>query len=138
MKLVVCVDDDMGILFNKRRQSQDSVVRDRVVAKLQNANLYMSEYSGKQFELIQDSRIVIGEDFFEKAGPGDYCFLEDFNSLPAVEKIDEILLYRWNRKYPSDTKFELPLDENWKIQKTEDFEGSSHECITEAIYVRKG
>ena len=68
MKLVVCVDDDMGILFNKRRQSQDSVVRDRVVAKLQNANLYMSEYSGKQFELIQDSRIVIGEDFFEKAG----------------------------------------------------------------------
>jgi len=51
--------------------------------------------------------------------------------------VDEIYLYKWNRKYPSDVKFPKDMLKNFDMDGAADFEGNSHEKITEERYVRK-
>jgi len=71
----------------------------------------------------------------EKAKEEDYCFIEDADVLPYMDQVTQILLYRWNRRYPSDRKFP-PIDASWKRISIEEFEGNSHPVITEEVYVR--
>ena len=55
----------------------------------------------------------------------------------AWKDIEKIILYRWNRKYPADFRFDINLeDSEWKLAETREFTGSSHEKITEEVYVR--
>lgn len=51
--------------------------------------------------------------------------------------VDEVYLYKWNRKYPSDVKFPKDMLNDFKLEGSTDFEGNSHEKITEERYVRK-
>ena len=51
MILIACVDDRGGIAFNHRRQSSDSVVRNRILELTAGSRLWMNEYSAKQFDL---------------------------------------------------------------------------------------
>ena len=39
MTLIVCVDDNMGMLFNHRRQSKDVVVRERILKQAEGKHL---------------------------------------------------------------------------------------------------
>ena len=132
MNLIACVEDNMGMMFNHRRESQDGVLRDEIVRLAKGKKLWMDEYSAKQFEDHQDD-ITVDEWFMEKAGPGDYCFVEKADPALFKDKIEKIILYRWNRSYPADKYFDIPLD-HWKLVSTRDFPGSSHEKITEEIY----
>ena len=50
MTLIVCVDDNMGMLFNHRRQSKDVVVRERILKQAEGKHLWMNHYSAKQFD----------------------------------------------------------------------------------------
>ena len=50
------------------------------------------------------------------------------------EKIEKIVLFRWNRHYPADVHFQFPG--KWHLVQTEDFPGSSHEKITMEVYER--
>ena len=54
---------------------------------------------------------------------------------PYNKWIESVILYKWNRRYPSDTKFDLDLN-GWTLISTTDFPGSSHEKITEEVYIR--
>ena len=45
------------------------------------------------------------------------------------------MLYRWNRRYPSDLKFDLPL-EGFTLRQRQEFAGYSHPKITEEVYLR--
>ena len=61
--------------------------------------------------------------------------VEKENPGTVEEKIEKIILYRWNRVYPADVHF--PIDfSGWKLVQAEEFAGSSHEKITEEIYER--
>jgi len=40
MKLFICVDDEMGVGFNKRRQSKDRVLRARMLARANGKNFF--------------------------------------------------------------------------------------------------
>ena len=51
MKLVVCVDDNFGILFNKRRQSSDKMQRMDLKNIVLNSKVYLSRYS---YDLYKD------------------------------------------------------------------------------------
>ena len=54
--------------------------------------------------------------------------------LQAVEaKIEKIIVFWWNRHYPSDRKFDLDLSKWNKVSK-EEFAGYSHEKITKEVY----
>lgn len=135
MILVVCVDKKNGMSFNGRRQSMDRLLRKRLMAEIGDNRLYMSRYSYGQFE--SDDRIVCSEDFIEKAGASDYCFAENISLRAFESKAEKIILYRWDKVYPADVYFDIRLDENgWKLEKKTDFEGNSHDIITEEVYSR--
>lgn len=134
MKIIVCVDKKNGLLFNLRRQSQDSELRNRIIEISKNTKLRMNNYSAQQFN--GESNICISENFLQEAGTGEYCFIEN-SEIPTAE-IEEIILYKWNRVYPADTFFEFDFKNNgFKKLNSTDFAGSSHEKITEEIYIKK-
>ena len=120
-------------MFNHRRQSRDIKLCERVIA-LATGKLFMSEYSAKIFP--QSEKIVVCEDFLEKAGTNDYCFTEE---PPAtLENVNQIIIYRWNRLYPADRQFGFDLDAlGYTLVSAEDFIGNSHPTITEQIF-KKG
>ena len=132
MTVIVCVDDDNGMMFNHRRQSQDKLLRERVISHLKGNSLWMNIYSAEQFSDYADS-ITVDDAFLQKAAPDDYCFVEDQNLTSYLPNINRVILYKWNRSYPSDLKFELPLS-GWTLLSSIEFPGSSHEKITEEIY----
>lgn len=133
MTLVICVDDRGGMSFGGRRQSQDRVLRARVAALAGGRRLWMNAYSAKQFADVEG--ISADEAFLCRAGAGDVCFQE--LGEVTLDGVSRLILYRWNRHYPSDKKF--PYDPErcgfCKVSSAE-FAGSSHEKITEDIYER--
>ena len=128
MKLIVCLDDNNGMMFNKRRQSRDRVLVENVLEVCKGKKLYTNEYSAS---LFPENTVEI-LDNPENVGNA-YCFVESFTV--NEEYIDEIIVYKWNRVYPADTHFNINLA-NWNLTEIVDFEGSSHEKITREIYRR--
>ena len=135
MILISCVDDRMGMLFGGRRQSQDRVLRERIVQLSSKSKLWMNHYSAKQFSENDASHINISDDFISEALRGEFCFAEDLLVSEIEDSVEMIILYKWNRTYPFDLSFDIDLSK-WCLAETKDFEGSSHEKITEEVYVR--
>ena len=79
--------------------------------------------------------IRTAEEPWTQAGPEDLCFLELTGPSPALERAERLILYRWNRHYPSDRKIALP-PEGWTLTGRTEFPGSSHDVITKEIYQR--
>ena len=112
MKIIVCVDNQNGMMFNHRRQSQDRVLRKRILELTGGKKLWMNAYSQKQFlqvngnmskeqeqsgQLGQSGQIQADEAFLEKAGPREYCFVEDKDVVPDESRIEDVILCHWNR-----------------------------------------
>ena len=137
MIIMICLDDRGGMLFNKRRQSQDVLLRQQILTETAGGRLWMNSYSAKQFAEESAANIVVDEAFMDKARPGDFCFIENVAPSAYEDKIEKIILYRWNRTYPGDLYFDIPLEEHgWKLIETVDFAGRSHEKITKEVYER--
>lgn len=137
MILVVCVDDSMGMMFNKRRQSKDAVVRQNMLALLpEGGKLYVSPYTAKQFLPEEQERLFVSERFLSEAGAEEFCFAEDADLSLIESQVDGLVLYRWNRIYPSDVKFEMNLGD-FELVSTEEFVGNSHPEMVREIYKRK-
>lgn len=96
----------------------------------------MNEYSYNMFAAIDAQNVIIDNEFIRKAGTGDYCFIEDISPMAYEENIEKIILYKWNRSYPADLYFDIPLDKRWKLIDMEEFKGSSHGKITQEVYTR--
>ena len=133
MIVAVTVDDGGGVLFNGRRQSRDSVLNARILS-LCGGTLYVSPYTEKLFADQTGVRILADERFLEIAAPGDFCFSEGAPLVPYQNRIEKLIVYRWNRAYPSDRKLDLDVSAWKKVSETE-FAGSSHEKITEEVYI---
>ena len=134
MNLIVCVDDRNGMMFNGRRQSRDRYLREYLL-KLSGGKLWMNASSAGQFE--KKDGLMIREDFLSTAPKGEFCFLEDQSCLAFEGRMEQIILCKWNRTYPSDWKFDIPLDEHgWHCVSAVEFPGFSHEKITVEVYKR--
>ena len=136
MILMACVDGRNGMAFNCRRQSRDRAVRADLLAEAGEARLWVSGATARQFPAEEQSRLCVDESFLEKAGPGEYCFVEDKDVVPYESRIEEVILCHWNRDYPADMYFKMDLG-SWKLAETQEYAGSSHEKITEERYVRR-
>jgi len=140
MKIIVALDDKDGMMFNKRRQSQDRVLRERVFKLTEGSALWMNEYSKKQFEADENAadfvhNICTDEAFLQKASAGEYCFVESDSLVLVKEQIEEIVIFRWNRRYPGDKFLDVrPQDLGFDCKSVEEFAGSSHEKITMEIW----
>jgi hypothetical protein len=134
MILIVCIDDNYGMMFNQRRQSQDRVLREFLLQLTQNGKLWMNHYSAKQFT-EPAPQINIDENFLAESAPGEYCFVEDTSIQPYYQWVEKVILCKWNRVYPSDLKFDMSL-QGWSSKILSEFAGSSHEKITVEEWVK--
>lgn len=127
MKVFICLDDKNGMMFNKRRQSKDRVVIEKVKEIVGEKPLYVSEYTHGLFE-----EATICKNFENFDG---YAFIEDPIHIIANE-IEVLYIFKWNRHYPSDRKFNLNM-KDFDLESVENFVGYSHENITLEIYKRR-
>lgn len=139
MNIVVCVDDNEGMLFNHRRQSRDKVLLEDMMNMVSSAGgkLLIAPFSEKMLQPYRENRpfITVDEAFLEKADAPDYCFVENNVLQQWKEKIDAVIVYRWNRMYPADTYFDIDLS-GWQLISADEFPGSSHEKITKEVYIK--
>lgn len=135
MIAIVCVDDSFGMLFNNRRQSRDAMLNKKIIELSNGSKLWMNSYSYKIFEEIDKGNINVAEDFLEEARTGEFCFVENKDLKPFNRYIERIILFKWNRSYPNDFTFDMPMCE-FKLSESIDFAGNSHKKITMEVYVR--
>ena len=132
MHLIVCLDENGGMTFNNRRQSKDKMLIEDVMKLTENHRLFVSEYSSKLFE---GENVIVDNDLLKNAKEDDFCFVEKEDVFEAIDKINDVVIYNWNRAYPSDKKFPKTAVLNKKtLVETTDFTGTSHEKITREIY----
>ena len=138
MKIIVCLDDDGGMLFGGRRQSRDRVLLADASAdaKKRGGRLFITEFSRKLFE-GEGIDFCLDNNMLANADTRDTCFVENLAVGAYTDRIDEIVVYRWNRKYPHDFSFDIsPEDKGFKKEISTELVGSSHEKITKEIFVK--
>ena len=92
----------------------------------------MSEYSAKLF---------VGENISLKSSPStakdEVYFLELRDPTEYIGLAECVIVYHWNRHYPSDVVFRGNLGElGFTLAESCDIRGFSHEKITKETYVR--
>ena len=133
MKLIACIDENCGLMFNNRRVSSDVAVIDRITEMVGDGKILVNSYSAPLF--IGKTNVIVDDDFLLKASKDDYCFIENSDVTKSLFGITELILYHWNRKYPSDFKFPKEATiKGKKLISTSEFSGNSHEKITEEVY----
>ncbi|MBR4109146.1 MAG: ribonuclease Z [Oscillospiraceae bacterium] len=133
MTLILCADDRDGLLFHNRRLSRDSVLCNRILELCGNKTLWMNSYSASIFPR-NTPNIRVSEKFLEEAGEGEFCFVENTEITEVLSRTKTLVIYRWNRSYPSDVKLPESLLEGKKPVSTLEFAGSSHPSITQEVY----
>lgn len=86
MIIIAAVDDRNGMMFNHRRQSQDKVLREKILSLTAGKVLWMDHYSAKQFYGYTVPQLNIDDCFMWEAAHGEYCFVEDV-SVSHFEKM---------------------------------------------------
>ena len=134
MNLIVCVDDGHGMSFFGKRQSMDSLLREKALVLTEGALLWMTAYSAKQFSGYS-SRIGVAPEGTEAVPRDAWYFLELEDPQPLLEKAGKVAVFHWNRHYPSDKKFPMQwLRSHGALVCREDFPGNSHDKITLEVY----
>ena len=131
---IVTIDDNNGMMFNKRRQSKDIRLIERILDIAGTNRIWVSEYSSQLFDTSKDNIIV--DNSYTEAQAQDYCFVENVDINELQDNISKIYVYKWNRKYPSDVTFPAAMLDNYQLENVSEFEGNSHDKITEEIYIR--
>ncbi len=134
MIVIVCIDDQNGMLFNKRRQSRDILLVEDILKTVGDRRLFVDGFSKSLFS--SDNRVFVSDDFLGEANDGDFCFVEDRDIHEYIEKTEGFVVYKWNRLYPSDFKFDISLLDGFHMKSITDFKGNSHDKITQEVYVR--
>ena len=134
MKIIICVDSNGGISFNNRRQSQDRILRQKVAELCNGSPLFLNEYSAKMFG--DEYLLNISGTYLADASDTDFCFVEE--ESVDFDKVGEVYLFNWNRKYPADKFFKFDAKVlGFTRRHKEEFAGSSHEKITLEIFAKK-
>ncbi len=134
MTLIVCIDDNNGMMFGRRRVSKDIEISKHIAADLQGKTLWLAAYSAPLFEGL-GLELTVEEAFMQHAPQDACCFLENGSAAAFADRIDRVVLYRFNRRYPANRYFDLELSGFCKLTSF-DFPGHSHDRITQEVYVR--
>jgi hypothetical protein len=103
-----------------------------MVEHTKDATLWISPYSAPLFPK-DCPHLQVTPDPAKTAGASDYCFVEDTPLPQSLEDVNELLIYRWNRLYPSDVFFTCNTSA-FSLAETNEFVGSSHDNITKEIW----
>lgn len=133
MKLIVCLDDKDGMLFNKRRLSSDRLLCKRICEIADGHVLRMNTYSASLFAGM-NGNFCVDDAFVDRAGPEDYCFVENLDVTPYMDSAREVIIFRWNRVYPADLRFPFHRLNGWTLIERTEFAGKSHSRITQEVF----
>ena len=129
MTIYVCLDDRNGMLFNRRRQSRDAAVLEDIRTSIPDA-LTIDPFSEKLIQSAGIPYVLADGDLPEDA----HFFLEARPAAQAVACASTLVIYRWNRHYPADVRWNIPA--GFSLAETTEFPGKSHEKITKEVYTR--
>lgn len=137
MNIIVCIDDHNGMMFNKRRVSQDKLVREDILNNLHGKKLMMNSYSFHMFKEEDTSLIEVIDNL--PVFTDCFQFIEDIDISLKEKEIDLLIIYYWNRKYPSDFSFKIDMNkQEWKLISEKEFVGNSHDKITKRVFEKVG
>ena len=164
MKVLICVEERGGTLFNGRRTSSDrNVSRDMLreagsllpegrllspeAVMAEGKRLWISPFSKKLFRGKGDYLVIVDDPLQEASedeahdkrfmsGQTITVFVEDLPLTPYEKSIHELVLYRWNRTYPFDRKLDIDLSQ-YRLTEKSELAGFSHDIITKERYIRK-
>ena len=134
LKVIACVDDRNGMLFNHRRQSRDQAVTEKIQEICQGKILWMNEYSFSLYGNLEGVTVRCDKDFLIQADTGEFALTETEDPVLYSDKTEELILFCWNRTYPAQLFMTLDLS-GWKQVEELEFEGNSHKKITLKKYV---
>ena len=84
----------------------------------------------------EDSSVIVDAKSFIGLFALDF-FAEEVPSEELLEQTKRIVIYRWNRHYPADIRWEPDLAAmGFVLKETAEFPGTSHEKITREVYER--
>ena len=130
MTVYLCLDDRGGLLFNGRRLSRDAAVLSDMAAE---GTLTADAFSEKLLSSAGIPHVPAGEILPEDCR----FFLENRKPETVLPLAEKVVIYRWNRHYPSDVRWEgTPADYGFLLSETSEFPGKSHEKITKEVYVK--
>ena len=132
MTLILCLDDEIGMMFNHRRQSRDRVLIAELLSYIGSGRLFVSPYSASLFP-SDVKNVTVADDPCAAASKGDFAFVEDTDPSAHWSQVSEVILYRWNRLYPADKIFSKDMTA-FNLTETTEFVGSSHDKITKEIW----
>lgn len=134
MIAAVCIGENGAMCFNHRRVSRDREQQADLLRLSAGHTLWMAPFSAKLFG--DQAELRADEGFLRLAEPGEFCFVEDRPLLPVLDRVEALVLYRWNVAYPADLCLDIDLSA-FVLRESLDFPGSSHEKITREIYERR-
>lgn len=138
MNIIVCLEDKNGMMFNKRRLSQDVAIREDIYKNMDGKSLIMNDYSYKMFSKDEPKIDIIVREDLPVCDSENLQFIEDKQLGNFESEIDKMIVYYWNRRYPSDLKFDIDFSNGkWEVVSEEEFEGNSHDKITKKIILKK-
>ena len=134
MTVFLCIDDRGGMTFMKRRLSRDKIMIEDLSKEVGEGILYISDFSEALFSDSELSVMSVSNPL-ASAGEDDFAFIEDIPISNAIDRIDTLIIYKWNRKYPYDFALDIdPLNCGFSLLSSCDFKGNSHDQITKEIY----
>lgn len=130
MEIIICLDDNNGMLFNNRRQSRDSKVLEDIKNGLED-RLTIFPFSEKLVSNAEIPYEIVSDTVSENA----VLFVEDRGIKEFLPVTNKITVYRWNRDYPADLTLDIDLaKEGFRSVSVYEFAGSSHEKITKEVF----
>ncbi len=135
MTVIFFLDDNKGMLFNNRRQSRDAVALEDIGTYLQG-ELHITEFSEKYISCSGLPYKVVSSLEINDDNEAFYL-VENYSVKDQLVKIDRIIIYWWNRTYPSDMQIDFePIEYGFTLKSQFEFAGKSHEKITREIFER--
>lgn len=136
MHIIVCLDNQNGMLFNHRRQSCDRAVIVDILRNLNGRVLKVRKFSEDIFP-VDGETIWVSERCPSDVLGDEVCFIEDVPLSSMADQIETLTVYRWNRDYPGDFYLDIdPAQTGFHLQTQTDFPGYSHDKITKEVYGR--
>ncbi len=133
MNVILCLDDNKGLLFNNRRQSRDKSVLEDVFYSLNGERLTVTSFSEKLFSDYAE-KIIVNDNPFDN-DENVHIFAENLSLQQITTKIDKITVYNWNRVYPCDFYCDIDFSQFILVEEAE-FVGNSHEKITKQVFTK--
>ena len=151
IRLVLCADASFGYSFNHRRQSFDREMLKHLKELLQDERdrIFVNQYTERRLlkegfftdteaEKRQENPALPGNSFLKEASSaGGTAWAENVSLQGWYHLIDEIDLYRWDKRYPADLYFSETLLKDFELCEETCFRGYSHDEILFQRYIMK-